>query len=188
MGLLNYTATMSLDGYIADEHGDFSWAVPTEEIFAVHLARMEEISVEILGRKTYQLMRSWDTEPAEAPWTPQERDFAQRWPTIDKVVVSTTLRQDKTVAARDRLVRHLSLADIRRIVNTTAGGIIEISGPTTAAEAIRAGIVNRFEFFLVPIILGRGLAALPSGMHRDLRLLQHQVFDNGTVYLRYEPA
>lgn len=185
MGMLNYATAMSLDGYIADEHGNFDWAAPTEEIFAVHLARLAHVSTEILGRKTYALMRYWDAESVDEPWTQAERDFARDWPKIDKVVVSTTLSDDQLVTGRERLVRSMSLDDIRQIVHE-ASDVVEIFGPTTAAEAIRAGLVDRFEFFIVPVMIGGGLAALPSGVRCDVRLTQQRVFENGTVYVRYE--
>lgn len=59
MGTLNYTATVSLDGYVADANGDFDWSGPTEEVFDFHVARIQDVTTEILGRNTYTLMQYW---------------------------------------------------------------------------------------------------------------------------------
>jgi len=53
------------------------------------------------------------------------------------------------------------------------------------AAAIRAGMVDEFQFFVVPKVVGDGLRALPGGMHHDLILAGHQIFDDGTAHLRY---
>lgn len=63
MGTLSYTATMSLDGCVADTEGDFQWSGPNDEVFQLHLDRMAEVSTEVLGRRTYQLMTYWEAEP-----------------------------------------------------------------------------------------------------------------------------
>ena len=89
------------------------------------------------------------------------------------------------VADDDELVPHLDVERIRRI-GQDADGVVEIFGPTTAADAIRAGLIERFEFFIVPIIIGGGLKALPDGVKLDLELVKQRIFDNGTVYLQYK--
>lgn len=185
MGTLSYAVTMSLDGYIADTKGDFQWATPSPEIFDVHLQRMSEVSTEIMGRKTYELMQFWDTYPDSDESTPAEKVFGRLWQHIDKVVASSTLSPADMVADDDELVPHLEVERIRRI-GQEAEGVVEIFGPTTAADAIRAGLIERFEFFIVPIIIGGGLKALPEGVELGMELVEQRTFDNGTVYLRYE--
>lgn len=184
MGTLNFTATVSLDGYVADADGNFDWSGPSDEVFAVHLARMAVVSTEVLGRKTYALMDYWETYPDDEDRPVAEREFAKRWQAIDKVVVSTTLTDDDLGPGRARLVPDLSLDELQRIVDS-ASGLVEIFGPTTAAAAIRAGLVEDFQFFVVPKMVGGGLRALPNDVHLDLRLVEHRVFDDGIVHLRY---
>lgn len=184
MGILNYAATISLDGYVADSSNDFQWAAPDEEVFAFHLARLSDVTTEILGRRTYQLMEYWEDPTQQAHMSSAELEFARYWQGVDKVVVSSTLSASKTVTDRVRLLRDLCLADIRRIVAATSG-VVEIFGPTTAAEAMRACLVDRFEFFVAPIILGGGRKVMPKGAYRKLKLEHSKTFTNGTVYLRY---
>ena len=185
MGKLNYTATVSLDGYAADADGDFQWSAPNGAVFDVHVDRMAEVSTEVLGRKTFELMQYWESDPVDEVWTAAEAEFARRWRGIDKVVASSSLARD-VESDRVRLVRDLSLDELQEIVDG-ATGMVEIFGPTVAAPAIRAGLVEEFQFFVVPTVVGGGLRALPDDVRLDLRLAEHRVFDNGTAQLRYVP-
>jgi len=112
VGILNYTATVSLDGYVADAAGDFQWSAPSGPVFAAHVDRMAEVSTEVLGRKTFALMQYWETDPEDEEWAPAEREFARRWRGIHKVVVSSTLRHEEIESDRVRLVPDLSLAGL----------------------------------------------------------------------------
>ncbi|MBB3605670.1 dihydrofolate reductase [Mycolicibacterium sp. BK556] len=183
MGKLSYDTTVSLDGYVNDADGDFQWSGPDDAVFAVHVERMADVTIEVLGRETFALMQYWETDPVDEVWGPAEQEFARRWRNIDKVVVSSTLTSE-IETDRVRLVPDLSLDELRRIVDSTAG-IVEIFGPTTAGPAIRAGLVDEFQFFVVPKVVGGGLRALPDDVRLDLRLADHRVFDNGTAQLRY---
>ncbi|WP_040518291.1 dihydrofolate reductase family protein [Gordonia neofelifaecis] len=182
MGTLTYTATVSLDGYVADASGDFQWSAPGDEVFAFHVERMGPVSTEILGRNTYLLMTYWENEPADGSWSSEEREFARRWQAIERVVVSSTLIDDD-LGSGTRLIPHLSISELAGIVRD-ASGEVEIFGPTTAAAAIRAGMVDDYRFFVVPKIVGGGLRALPDDARLDLRLVEHRTFGD-TAYLHY---
>jgi dihydrofolate reductase len=184
VGILSYTVTMSLDGYAADAGGDFQWSAPSGPVFAAHVDRMAEVSTEVLGRKTFGLMQYWEIDPEGEEWAPAEREFARRWRDIHKVVVSSTLTHEEIKSDRVRLVADLSLVELQRIVDEAAGAV-EIFGPTTAAAAIRAGLVDEFQFFVVPKAVGGGLRALPGDVRLNLSLAGHRIFDDGTAHLRY---
>ncbi|MEE8869902.1 MAG: dihydrofolate reductase family protein [Acidipropionibacterium acidipropionici] len=185
MGTLSYTATISIDGYAADGEGDFQWSAPDSDVFDFHLERMAKVSTEILGRKAYLLMRYWEQEPTDEQWTEAEHEFARRWQGLDIVAASSTLTAAE-LAPGHGLVPHLDLDEIRRIVED-ADGEVEIFGPTVAADAIRAGMVQDFGIFVVPKVVGGGLRALPDDVRLDLDLAEHRIFDNGTAYLHYTP-
>jgi len=187
MGTLSYTATVSIDGYAADADGDFNWSAPGDDVFRFHVERMDAVSAEILGRRTYRLMRYWEAEPdpAEEVWGDDEREFARRWCELELVVASSTLGEDE-LGSRARLVRDLQLDEIRGIADA-APGEVEIFGPTTAAPAIRAGLVRDYRFFVVPMMVGGGLQAIPNDVRQGLQLVEQRVFDNGTVLLHYRP-
>ena len=183
MGTLSYTATVSLDGYVADADGNFQWSGPDDEVFRFHVERMAGVSQEVLGRNTYELMRYWYAKPDEEDWGADEREFARLWTELDHVVVSSTLTESDLVSPRDHLLPRLDLAELAQVVGD-APGEVEIFGPTTAAEPIRAGMVTDFRFFVVPKVVGGGLAALPEGARLDLELREHRVF-GGTTLLHY---
>ncbi|MDO5492538.1 MAG: dihydrofolate reductase family protein [Nesterenkonia sp.] len=186
MGTLSYTTTVSLDGFVADADGDFQWGAPTPEVFRHHVERVRALSAEIMGRRTYDLMRYWHTEPEGEAWTAEEREFAHLWREVPHIVVSSTLRHDQLVSDHDRLLPELSLPDLARLVEGAAGEV-EIFGPTTAAPALRAGMVDDLRTFIAPQTLGGGLRALPEDLRLELRLVEHRVFDDGTVHLHHRP-
>ena len=185
MGTLGFTATTSLDGYVNDPSGDFQWSVPSDEVFQSHIDRLTSIKVEILGRKTYQLMQYWEQDPEDDSWGDAEREFARLWRGIDLVVVSSTLTDTDITGGRARLVSELSVEDVAEIVAATDGEV-EIFGPTTAAPAIRAGLVQDFRFYVVPKIVGGGVRALPDDVTLDLQLVDSEHFgDGGPTFLHY---
>jgi dihydrofolate reductase len=186
MGTLSFTATVSLDGYVADASGDFQWSGPGQEVFQFHVERMAAVATEVLGRRTYELMRYWETDPDDGSWSDDEHEFARRWRALDRVVASSTLRSDDVRSQGAQPIEHLGLDDVRRIVDEAAGEV-EIFGPTTAADAIRAGMVTDFRFFVVPMVVGGGLRALPDDARLELRLVEHRIFEGGLVFLHYVP-
>ncbi len=187
MGTLSYTATISIDGYAAGPDGDFQFGAPSEQVFRFHVERMAAISTEILGRRTYELMHYWEAEPEGENWGDDERAFARLWQGLDVVAASSSLTSDEVTRENHRLVTQLTLDEIRRITQH-ASGEVEIFGPTTAAPAIRAGLVQDFRFFVVPVILGGGLRALPEDARLDLRLIESRVFESGFTMLHYRAA
>lgn len=184
MGTLSFTATVSLDGYAAGPDGDFPFGAPSEQVFRCHVERMPKISTEILGRRTYELMHYWEAEPEGEDWGDDEREFARRWQGLDIVAASSTLTSDDMTLESHTLVSDLTVDEIVRIADR-ASGEVEIFGPTTAGPAIRAGLVRDFRFFIVPVILGGGLRALPDDACLDLQLVESRVFENGFTLLHY---
>lgn len=187
MGTLSYTVSMSLDGYAADINGSLDWSVPDEDLFAFHIERMSGVSTEILGRTTYELMKYWEQEPSDETWTELEHEFSQKWLEIDQFVASTTLTPAQIDEQHTQLLPHLTVEQIQQIAEQ-AQGEVEIFGPTTAGLAIRHGLVSDYRFFLVPVVLGAGLPALPFGPATRLHLKHQHTFANGVIYLHYTPG
>src|SRR5689334_4111259 len=75
-----------------------------------------------------------------------------------------------------------------RKLKETAGRDLTVGGPHLAAQAIAAGLVDEYQFYLVPAVVGGGTRALPDRVRLDLALADERRFGNGTVYLRYHPA
>jgi dihydrofolate reductase len=181
MGILTFTATLSLDGYVADANGDFQWAGPGDAVFQAHIDRLTQVSTEVHGRRTHQLMAYWDAEPEPGAWSEAEHEWARLWAATDKVVVSSTLAPTD-VSAGARLVPHLGLDELEQVVRDAAGDV-EIFGPTTAAPALRAGLVEELRLYVVPKVVGGGLRAFPEGVDLDLELVEQARLD-AVTYLR----
>jgi dihydrofolate reductase len=178
MGRLIYTAITSLDGYVADADGDFRWAEPTEEVHAFVNDLERGIGTHLYGRRMYEVMSYWADPPADGH--PIEADYAVVWQGADKVVYSRTL--EAVVTPRTRLEREFDADAVRRLTST---GDVSIGGPTLAAHAFRADLVDEVQLFLNPVLVGSGKAALPTGVRLDLELLEERRFDGGVVYVRY---
>ncbi|GAA2793042.1 dihydrofolate reductase family protein [Saccharopolyspora taberi] len=185
MGRLIYTAIMSLDGYIADESGDFSWAVPDDQVHA-HVNALERgVGAHLYGRRTYELMRGWETMHVDDEQPSPGRDFAELWRSLDKVVYSSTLESVST--ARTRLERVFDPEAVRRF-KAGAGYDISIGGPALAVHAFRAGLVDEVCLYLQPVVVGAGKKGLPEGVRFGLELVDEVRFDGGAVHLRYRVA
>jgi dihydrofolate reductase len=181
MTKLIYPAIASLDGYVADESGDFGWAAPGEEVHAFVNELLRPIGTHLYGRRTYEVMVAWETIPT--PGQPTViRDFAEIWRAAEKVVYSRTLQ---TVSSgRTRIERELDPESLRRL-KTSADRDILVGGPELAAQLIRAGLVDEIHLFLSPIVVGGGGRALPAGLRLRLELAGERRFGTGTVHLHY---
>ena len=180
MAKLIYSAITSLDGYIEDEDGAFDWAAPDEEVHAFVNDLVRPIGTYLDGRRMYDTMAVWETMPvADAP--PAAQDFAAIWRAADKVVYSTTLTS--VASARTRLERTFD-PDAVRASKAAAARDLAVGGPTLAARAIRAGLVDECQLFVAPVVVG-GKPALPDHVRLRLALLDMRRFASGVVHLRY---
>jgi dihydrofolate reductase len=182
MAKLIYSAIASLDGYVEDEDGKFDWAAPDEEVLAFVNDLERPVGTYLLGRRMYETMAVWETNPGLAGDSPGSRDFAAIWPAAGKIVYSRTLEAAPT--ARTRIEREFDPDAVRR-VKETAGHDLTVGGAVLAAEAFRAGLVDELQLFLTPVLVGGGKHALPQGVSLELELLEERRFRGGTVFLRY---
>jgi dihydrofolate reductase len=179
---LHYVTNVSLDCFIEDERGEFGWTEPDDEQFAFITDLVRPIGTWLYGRRLYESMAVWETEPALAAQSEPFAEFARVWQTGDKVVYSSTLAETST--ARTRLERHFD-PDSVRTMKEAAGRDLTVGGANLAAQAFRAGLVDECHLFIGPAIVGGGKIALPSGLRADLELLDERRFDNGVVYVRH---
>jgi dihydrofolate reductase len=179
---LIYSAITSLDGYVADEDGNFEWAAPDAEVHSFVNELERPIGTYLYGRRMYEVMLFWETVSTEAAQAPFMRDFAELWRAADKVVYSTTL--DAESSARTRIERDFDPDAVARM-KASAEQDISVGGPNLAAQAIRAGLVDEFQLFLTPVVVGGGQHWLPDGAQLSLELVDERRFAGGVVFLRY---
>jgi len=179
---LIYGAIASLDGYTEDESGGFGWAAPDEEVHAFVNDRERSVGTYLYGRRMYETMRYWETNPSGEDESQVTRDYAEIWRAADKVVYSTTLEAASTARTR---IEHDFDAEAMPTLKASTDRDISIGGPELAAQALRAGVVDELHLYLVPAVVGGGKRALPDGVRLELELLDERRFGNGTVFLRY---
>jgi dihydrofolate reductase len=179
---LIYSAIASLDGYVADENGNFDWAAPDEEVHRFVNDLERPVGTYLYGRRMYEVMRFWET--AGDDQSPVARDFAELWRAADKIVYSKTL--EAVATARTRLERTFDPDAIRRM-KAQVGGDISVGGPELAAQAIAAGLVDEYQLFVAPAVVGGGNRWLPDHLRLDLELLDERRFESSVVFLRYRP-
>jgi dihydrofolate reductase len=178
---LIYSAITSLDGYVADEDGNFDWAEPDEETHTFVNELERRVGTYLYGRRMYEVMGAWETmDLSEQP--PFIWDYAEIWRAADKIVYSRTL--ETVSSARTRLERDFDPESIRRMKGLE-GPDISVGGPDLAAQAIEAGLVDECHLFLTPIVVGGGKRSLPKGIRLKLELLDERRFGNGVVHLHY---
>jgi dihydrofolate reductase len=182
---LVYSGLTSLDGYVADEEGGFLWAAPDEEVHA-HVNELERpVGTYLYGRRLYEVMRYWETLEPGGDVSDVEVDYAELWRATDKVVYSRTL--DAVDTGRTRLERDFDPGAVRSMVDA-ADRDVTVGGPTLAATALHAGIVDVVHQYLNPVVVGGGTPFLPPGLRTGLELVDSHVFGSGVVHLHYRVA
>jgi dihydrofolate reductase len=179
---LIYSVISSLDGYIEDAEGKFDWAAPDEEVHAFVNDLERPVGTYLFGRRMYETMVFWESPPGLAEQPSFVQDFAEIWQAADKIVYSKTLQTASS--ARTRIEREFDPDAVWQL-KTAAEGDLTVGGPELAAQAIEAGLVDEYQLFLVPVVVGGGKRALPDAVRLSLELLDERRFGNGTVYLRY---
>lgn len=193
MARLIYTAITSLDGYVADETGNFEWAEPDDDVSAFVNDLERPVGTHLYGRRMYEVMKYWegyrsmDERPSmeRPPRREPVADWADIWRGADKIVYSRTL--EAVSSARTRIQREFDPAAVRHL-KETSGRDLTIGGPELAAQAFRAGLVDECHLLLNPVVVGGGNRALPAHVRLPLELLGHHRFDNGVVHLHYRVA
>lgn len=189
MPRLIYVAITSLDGYVADERGQFAWAAPDAEVLAAVNDIERPIGTHLYGRRMYEVMAPWETahtlpdQPAFIPGSEApERDFAAIWRAADKIVFSRSLQAPST--ARTRIERDLDAEAVRRL-KASAERDLTVGGPELAGQMVKADLVDEYHQFLHPIIVGGGKHWLPQGAVVKLELLAERRFASGVVHVHH---
>jgi dihydrofolate reductase len=182
MAKLIYSAISSLDGYIADEEGNFDWAAPDEEVHTFSNDLERKVGTHLYGRRMYEVMVAWESAHTLPDQPSFILDYAQIWQAAEKIVYSRTL--EAVSSARTHIERDFDPEAVRQM-KARAGGDLIVGGPELAAEAFRAGLVDELYLFVTPIVVGGGKRSLPDNLRLKLELIDERRFSSGVVYLHY---
>jgi dihydrofolate reductase len=182
MAKLIYTVIASLDGYVEDASGGFGWAEPNDEVHQFVNDLERPIGTHLYGRRMYETMAGWETDPTYAEQSPAARDFAEVWQAADKIVYSRKLVSAPT--ERTRIERAFDPPQVARL-KAEAGSDLLVGGAMLAGAAFRAGLVDQCHLLLVRVVIGAGRPAFPDDVRLELELLDERRFRNGMVYLAY---
>ena len=174
-------ALVSLDGCIVDADGRFDWAMPSPEVHAFVNDLERGIGTYLYGRRMYEVMSAWEELADDPRISDVERDYAAVWGDTDKIVYSSSLA--KVTTARTRLERRFDADEVAKL-KAVSSRDLSISGPSLAAEAIRADLVDEFFAFVFPVAVGGGTRFLPEGVRLELELVDERRFGE-VVYVRY---
>ena len=182
MAKLIYGTNTTLDGFIEDSSGRFDWGEPSDEVHAFINDHYRPIGTHLYGRRLYETMAVWETDPSLAAASDIQADWASIWRDAEKVVYSTTL--EAPVTTRTRIERSFEPDAIRQM-KVTADRDLLVGGAELSGHAFRAGMVDEMTVFVSPLSVGAGKRALPDDLRLHLDLLEERRFDNGTLFIRY---
>lgn len=175
---------VSLDGYIAGPDGDIGLPVPETDLHQHFNDMMEQTSIELCGRRMYEVMRFWDSPEREASESKVEREFARAWQETPKIVFSTTLRE---VGPNARLVNSDAENEVASLKLKTEG-YISVAGANLAAHLARANLIDEYRLYTHPVVLGGGKPYFEPGLSLALKPLGTESLPQGVTLLRYGPA
>ena len=185
MAKLIYSMITSLDGYAEAAEGDLGYGAEDEEVHTFIGDVFRPVGTFLYGRRMYETMVFWETAHTPANQPPFVRGYAEIWQAADKIVYSTTL--ETISSARTRIERAFDPEAVRQM-RASAERDLSVGGPTLAAQAIRAGLVDECHLFLTPVVVGGGTRSLPDDVRVHLELMDERRFGNGVVHLHYRVA
>ena len=182
MAQLIYSMITSLDGYAIAAEGDLGTGADDPEVHTFINDLFRPVGTYLYGRRMYETMLSWETAHTEPDQPPHVLQYARDWQAAEKIVYSTTL--ESVSSARTRIERTFDPDAVRRL-KAEAERDLTVDGPTLAAQAIKAGLVDEYHLFVTTSVVGGGTRFFPDGVRLDLRLIEQRTFASGLLYARY---
>lgn len=183
MSELVFSMSLSLDGFIYGPDGSFDWSGPDEELHRFHNERVRDLGGHLLGRRLYETMTYWETAHEDPLATDYSLEFAGIWKALPKVVFSNTLNE---VAGTNTRLARGGIAEEVATLQEQSGRDVAIGGADLASEAIRQGLVDDFQLFVYPVLVGGGQPFFPALEGTvPLDLVETRTFASRVVLLHY---
>lgn len=180
-----YSSMVSLDGFVEGSNREIDWGLVDEELHTYINEQENQIDTYLFGRRMYEVMAYWDTAETDPSNPEYVLEFARIWQGIRKIVFSKTLEH---VQGNARLSRGNIVEEIAQL-KAQPGKDMGVGGATIAATLIQSGLIDEYQLFINPIILGSGTPMFPTLDRRTgLCLIETKTFSSGVVFLRYQPA
>jgi len=178
---------VTVDGYFTDSNGDMSFAHAARES-----AEWREFTdqnalsggVLLFGRVTYDMMSAfWPTQQAKEMMPV----VAERMNNGPKVVFSRTM--ERVTWSNTQLVKGDLVTDVEKMKQVPGPDLVILGSGRIVAQLAEAGLIDEFLIAVAPVALGKGRTMF-EGMKKKLplKLVSSRAFENGAVFLRYEPA
>jgi dihydrofolate reductase len=163
MRRIRYSVAASLDGFIAGPKGETDWIVMDPEIDFAELFR--EFDTLVAGRKSFETMMAMG---------------GPMFPHMQVVVVSRTLQPHQAGVAR--VARDVQV--LHELRQQPGKDIWLFGGGELFASAANAGLVDRVEVAIVPVLLGAGLPLAPRlNQPVGLRYQKQRLYSNSGILL-----
>ncbi len=180
MTKLRVFESISIDGYFADAHGGIDWAHAGREDdeFAEWVGQNASSGGALLfGRKTYELMEAFWPTPMAARQMP---DVAKGMNAAKKYVASRTI---EPTWKNTELLKGDVVKAVRALKKGKAKALTILGSGEIAAQLGAAGLVDEYQFVIVPVALGSGrtIFTKPS----ELTLIDQRAFRCGNVVVTY---
>jgi dihydrofolate reductase len=180
-----YSPMVSLDGFVEGPNREIDWGLVDEELHTYINDQQSQIDTYLFGRRMYEVMTYWDTAGTDLSNPEYILEFARIWQGIPKIVFSKTLEH---VQGNARLSQGNIVEEITQL-KAQPGKDMGVGGATIAATLMRLDLIDEYQLFINPVILGSGTPMFPSLNNKiNLRLVETRRFGSGVVLLRYERA
>jgi dihydrofolate reductase len=180
-----YSMTVSLDGFIAGPKGEIDWSAPDEELHRFHNQRVRELGAQLCGRRLYEEMLYWETADQNPSAAEYELEFARIWQGLPKIVFSKTLEK---VEGNARLVKDGVAEEVARL-KEQPGKDLSVGGAGLASTFIKLGLVDEYQLFVSPVVLGGGTPYFPTLEERiNLELVDTKTFGSRVVHVHYRSS
>ena len=180
-----YSTMVSLDGFIEGPNRNLDWHIIDEELHSFINDQQREIDTYLFGRRMYEVMVYWDTADTDPSNPEYVLEFARLWKNIHKIVFSKTLEhvQGNATLSRGNIVDEIAQ------LKAQPGKAMSVGGATIAAAIRKNDLIDEYQLFIHPVVVGSGTPGFPASDHKiDLCLIETRTFGSGVVFLRYQPA